>query len=126
MKGKILLIVLFSVSYISSMSQEIAIQKKNPAGNWKFEAPAAPEGYTAGTMIVSVAENKYSAGVIFSNFEYKFQGEKVKYAVDSLTYVINLEGEAVKVLLKIEDPAKMSGKAVYSKGTVLLLLTKLP
>jgi hypothetical protein len=77
-------------------------------------------------MIFSLAENKYSAGVIFTNFEYKFPGENVKVANDSITFVITLEGTPVNVKLKLEDPLKMSGKAFYPEGTIPVVLTKLP
>ncbi len=118
--------VLFAILYTSLSAQANIVQKKDPVGKWKFEAPAAEEGYKSGTIIISLAENKYSAGVMFTNFEYKFPGEKVKFAGDSLTFIINLEGQAVNVKLKLEDALKMSGKAFYPEGTVPVSLTKIP
>ena len=35
-----------------------------------------------------------------------------------------MEGQDIKVMLKIENETKMSGKAVYSEGEVPLTLTK--
>jgi hypothetical protein len=124
MKRGFLLIGLFLLICGTILAQDANISKKDPVGKWKFEAPTAPEGYTTGTMVFGVTEGKYSAGTIFTNFDYKFPGEKVKYANDSVSFVINLEGEAVNVLLKMEDPIKMTGKAVYSEGTVPLTLTR--
>ncbi len=126
MKKGLFTLVLFSIICGNILAQDATVQKKDPVGKWKFEAPAAPEGYKTGTMVFGVAEGKYTAGTIFTNFDYKFPGEKVKYANDSVSFVISLEGEAVNVLLKIEDPVKMTGKAVYSEGTVPLVLTKIP
>ncbi|MCX6335109.1 MAG: hypothetical protein NT092_12550 [Bacteroidia bacterium] len=126
MKKSLLLMVLFSVLYANGIAQDANVQKKDPVGKWKFEAPAAKEGYTAGTMIISLAENKYSAGVIFSNFEYKFPGEKVKFVNDSLSFVVSIPGQMINYKLKIEDPAKMSGKAFFPEGPVSLLLTRIP
>jgi len=126
MKKGIFLLVLFSIICGTILAQDAGVQKKDPVGKWKFEAPTAPEGYKTGTMVFGITEGKYTAGAIFTNFDYKFPGEKVKYANDSVSFVINLEGEAIKVLLKMEDPGKINGKAVYSEGTVPLVLTKIP
>jgi hypothetical protein len=124
MKKILFLTALFICANLNA--QDNNLLKKDPVGKWKFESPTAPEGYKTGTMVFGVTEGKYTTGTIFTNFDYKFPGEKVKYVNDSVSFVINLEGEAVKVLLKIEDSAKMSGKAVYSKGAVPLVLTKIP
>lgn len=124
-KGFLSLAMVFALCVIS-FAQDANAQKKDPVGKWKFEAATAPEGYTSGTMTFSVAENKYSAGVMFTNFEYKFPGEKVKVEGDSVSFTVTLEGQQIEILLKMEDPSKMSGKAVYAEGTVPLVLTKLP
>jgi hypothetical protein len=39
-------------------------------------------------------------------------------------FSIYVQGEIVNVNLKLEDALKMSGKAVYSEGSVPLTLTK--
>ena len=124
MKKGIFLLALLLIFCGNIFAQDAIVQKKDPAGKWKFEAPTAPEGYKTGTMVFSITEGKYSAATIFTNFDYKFPGEKVKYANDSVSFVINLEGESVNVLLKIENLVKMTGKAVYSEGVVPLTLTK--
>ena len=126
MKKSILLMAFFTVLYTCLCAQDSNVQKKDPAGKWTFEAPAATEGYKSGTMIFSLVENKYTAGVMFTNFEYKFPGENVKVVNDSITFVINLEGTVVNVKLKLDEPLKMSGKAFYSEGTVPVVLTKIP
>ncbi len=124
-KGFLSLVMFFTLCFIS-FAQDGASQKKDPVGKWKFEAPAAPEGYTSGTMIFGFAENKYSAGIMFTNFEFKFPGEDVKVEGDSVSFKVTLEGQQIEVFLKMEDLSKMSGKAVYTEGSIPLILTKLP
>ena len=126
MKKSILLMALFAILYTGLSAQNSNVQKKDPVGKWKFEAPTAPEGYASGTIIFDLVEGKYTAGTVLANFDYKFPGEKVKYANDSISFVFNLEGQQIDIRLKIEDPQKMSGKATYSEGTVPIILTKLP
>ncbi len=117
---------LFQSFVLIPLPRMLLVRKKILSGKWKFEAPAAEEGYKSGTIIFSLAENKYSAGVIFTNFEYKFPGENVKVVNDSITFVVTLDGTAVNVKLKLEDALRMSGKAFYPKGTVPVSLAKLP
>lgn len=124
-KGILSLVIVFALC-VNAMAQNAPVQKKDPVGKWKFEAATAPEGYTSGTMVFSMAENKYSAGLMFTNFEYKFPGEKVKVEGDSVSFIVSLEGQQIEIVLKMESAAKMTGKAVYSEGNIPLVLTKLP
>ncbi len=124
MKNKtFILLALLLVSFISVNGQS-KTKKSNPVGSWKFEAPYAPEGYTSGMIVVGMAEKKHTATMSFTGNEYKLPGENVKNVNDSLYFSIFLEGQDIKVLLKIENESKMSGKAVYSEGEVPLTLTK--
>ncbi len=126
MKKGFLSLVMVIALCANSIAQNVSPQKSDPVGKWKFEAATAPEGYTSGTMVFSVAENKYSAGIMFTNFEYKFPGEKIKVEGDSVSFVVSLEGQQIEVTLKMESPAKMTGRAVYPEGTIPLVLTRLP
>jgi len=114
-----LLILCISVIYAQSTNG-----KKDPAGQWKFEAPYAPEGFTAGTIIVGYADNKYTASMLFTTSGYSFNAEKVAVRNDSLFFNIWIEGTDVSVALKMEDTTKMTGNAVHYEGTVPLTLTK--
>jgi len=116
-----ILIVFTGISVISAQSVK---EKKDPVGQWKFEAPYAPEGYTSGIIEVGFAEEKYSASIMLPGIEYKFPGEEVKFSNDSLLFIINLEGEYVSLKLKLEDNTKMSGRAYYSEGEIPVTLTK--
>ena len=124
-KGFLSLIIILGLCF-NSLAQDPAAQKKDPVGKWKFEAATAPEGYTSGTMVFSLAENKYTAGIIFTNFEYKFPGEKVKVEGDSVSFFVSIEGQLIDISLKMENASKMTGKAVYTEGNIPLVLTKLP
>jgi hypothetical protein len=126
MKKVFLSLVIISVLCVNSLAQDAAGQKKDPVGKWKFEAATAPEGYTSGTMVFSLTESKYAAGIMFTNFEYKFPGEKVKVVGDSLSFVVSLEGQQIEISLKMENASKMTGKASYPEGNIPLVLTKLP
>lgn len=123
MKKAILFILLLVIS-MQLLTAQKNQGKRSPAGSWKFEAPSAPEGYTSGTIVVDLAEQKYSASMSFTGSDYKLVGEKVKAVNDSILFLVSLEGESIKVMLKINDASKMSGKASYSEGEVPLTLTR--
>lgn len=121
---KVILIILFIVFSLPFLTAQNSQEKKNPVGTWKFEAPYAREGYTSGTIIVCQTDQNYTATISFTGNENKLNGDKVKFEKDTLLFSVYIEGEDVKVLIKIENEAKMSGKAIYSEGEVPLTLTK--
>lgn len=125
MKRKILTLLVISFVSVIVINGQSDAKKNSPAGTWKFEAPYAPEGYTSGIIEVGLAEKKYTTTMVFTGSEYKLVGEKVKSGNDSVSFSIFLEGQDIKVMLKIENETKMSGKAVYSEGEVPLTLVKL-
>jgi hypothetical protein len=124
MISKILTLLVITFLSVVAVSGQNSAKKTNPVGTWKFEAPYAPEGYTSGTIAVGLDEQKYSTTMVFTGSEYKLTGEKVKVANDSVSFSIYLEGQDIKVMLKIENETKMSGKAIYTEGVVPLTLTK--
>ena len=124
MKRGILFLMLLALG-LPVLTAQNAQVNNNPVGTWNFEAPYAPEGYTTGTIVVGLAEQKHTANLSFTGSEYKLPGENVKAANDSVLFSIYLEGQDIKVMLKIENETTMSGKAVYSEGEVPLTLTKL-
>jgi hypothetical protein len=125
MKKRILFILFITLS-ITVVAAQNTKGKNDPTGEWKFEAPSAPEGYTSGSILISFAEKKYTAAMFFAGNAYKYTGEKVKFENDSLFFSVYVEGQDVSVNLKISNPSMMSGKAVYSQGEVPLTLSKLP
>jgi hypothetical protein len=123
MKKLFLIMAVIFLTASLSFSQNTK-SAKDPAGQWNFSAPYAPEGYTSGTVAVTFAEKKYGASMAFTGLEYKFTGENVKFANDTLSFSIYIEGETINVTLKMEDALKMAGSAVYSGGSVPLTLSK--
>jgi hypothetical protein len=121
---KIFSVTLVLMICISAVSSQTTNNEKNPSGRWKFDAPYAPEGYTAGTIDIRLADQKYSATMTFTYLDYSLPGEKVTMRNDSIFFMIWVENTDVNIALKIEDNLKMSGKAVYFEGTVPLTLTK--
>lgn len=127
MKSRIIVIFtafLFLFIYVSA--QDDAAKKNNPVGNWKYEAPDAPEGYKSGSIFVGYAEKKYSVSVSFSGSSYKLQAEQVKYENDLLSCTVYVEGEYVKINLKAENNNRMAGRATYSEGQIPLTLVRIP
>ena len=115
------LLLIFSISLINAQTTKT---KKDPAGDWKFEAPYAPEGYNTGKITVGFAEKKYTAVIIMTGSDYKINGENVKFENDTLTFSVNIEGETVGVKMKMEDTVKMTGAATSSQGEIPLTATK--
>jgi hypothetical protein len=121
-KGIILVLMLFF--FLPALTAQTKQTRLSPLGTWKFAAPYAPEAYNSGTIVVSIADQKHTTAMSFTGSEYKFPGENVKAVNDSLLFNIYLEGEDIKVMLKVESDTNMTGKAVYSEGEVPLTLSK--
>ena len=124
MKRIIFIFVVIFVFTLTSIAQQSNGQKNNSVGTWKFEAPYAPEGYTSGTIIVGNEEQKPSATMSFTGNEFKIPGDNVKALKDSILFSVYIQGQDVKVMLKIENDTIMSGKAVYLEGEIPITLTK--
>lgn len=122
---KILFTIIFS-SLLSgfAFSQLPTGQTKDPSGIWKFSIPDAPEGYKSGILNVGFTDKKYSASMLFTEYNLKINGEKVSFVRDSLLFTMYTEGDEVTILLKMTDHLKMEGKALYSEGELQLLMTK--
>jgi len=123
MKNRIFTLIIISFLSVIGVSGQIA-KKNQSAGTWKFAAPYAPEGYSSGTIVIGYAEKKDTATMSFGSGEYKLPGENVKVVNDSVLFSIFLEGQDIKVMLRVESDTLMSGKAVYSEGEVPLTLNK--
>ncbi|MGA2407236.1 MAG: hypothetical protein ABSF81_10875 [Bacteroidales bacterium] len=122
---KEILIILFIVFNLPVITAQNNQAKSNPFGTWKYEAPYAPEGYTSGTIVVGLNEKKPTVAMSITGSDTILLGKNVKTINDSVLFLANLEGQDVKVMLKIENDSAMSGKAVYSEGEVPLTLTKI-
>jgi hypothetical protein len=123
MKNRILTAILVSFLFVIAANGQ-KTSKINSAGTWKFEAPYAPEGYNQGTIVVGVADQKPTTTMSFTGSEFKLQGENVKAVKDSVMFSVYLEGQDIKVMLKVVSDTNMTGKAVYSEGEVPLALSR--
>ncbi len=124
MKSKILTLLVISFLSVIAVSAQNTNKKAGPVGSWNFEAPYAPQGYQSGTIAVSLADKKYSATMTFNGNTSPLTAEKVSVVNDSLFFSVYVEAQDVSIKLKLEDAAKMTGKAVYTEGEVPLTLTK--
>lgn len=124
MKNKILTAILVSFLFVIAANCQ-STAKNNPVGTWKFEAPYAPEGYNQGTIVVGLADQKTTTTMSFTGSEFKLQGENVKAVKDSVMFSVYLEGQDIKVMLKVVSDTNMTGKAVYSEGEVPLALSRI-
>jgi hypothetical protein len=125
MKSKILTLLVISFLSVIAVSGQNNVKKVSPVGNWKFEAPYAPEGYTAGSIQVILADKKYSTSMEFTGNQNILKGEKVTVVKDSVFFSVYVEGQDVSIKLKVEDAEKMTGKAVYTEGEVPLTLSRI-
>ncbi len=127
MKSRIIgFLATFLFLFILVSAQDGATKKNNPVGNWKYEASYAPDGYNTGSIVVGLADKKYSVSVSFTGSTYKLQGEQVKYENDLLTCTVYVEGEYVKISVKADNNNRMAGTATYSGGQIPLTLTRIP
>jgi len=106
------------------LNAQTGTEKKSPVGSWKYEAPMAPEGYTSGIINVGYADKKHSVTVTFSQ-DYKVTADQVRFEDNILSGTVYVEGENVKISLKLESGNKMTGTAGYSQGQIPLTLTRI-
>jgi len=123
MKNRILTLMIISFLFVIGVNGQNN-NKINPVGTWKFAAPYAPEGYSSGTIVVGFAEQKHTTTMSFTGNEYKLPGDNVKTVNDSIMFSVFLEGQDIKVMLKMVSDTNMTGKAVYSEGEVPLALSR--
>jgi hypothetical protein len=119
-----IILILFAVYCLQYSNAQDIKSKDQSVGTWKFAAPYAPEGYSSGTIVIGSAEKKDTATMSFGTGEYKLPGGNVKVINDSVLFSVFLEGQDIKVMLKVDSDTSMSGKAVYSEGEVPLTLSK--
>ncbi|HKK41468.1 MAG TPA: hypothetical protein VJ963_03585 [Bacteroidales bacterium] len=125
MKRKTITLFVILLMAVCAVNAQDKAKKQSPAGTWKFDAPYAPEGYTNGLITVVFENSKPKTTMSFAGYDdYKIPGENVKATGDSLMFSVYVENQDVKVLLKMEDEAKMTGKAIYFEGEIPLTLTR--
>ena len=120
---RVFILILVSLVCFSLSAQKSKVKYK-PAGLWAFEAPAAPEGYTTGSVEIIIAKKKYSVSISFTGNDYKHPAEDIKFGKDSLQFYVNVDGTDVNFKSKFEERDKISGVAFTSGGNVWFVLTR--
>lgn len=123
MKRSYLLSLIVFLVVCSASAQKVEV-KNDPVGKWLFEAPYAPEGFTVGTIDVTLSEKEYKATMVFTANGYTLNGEKVGFRNDSLFFSLYMEGQDIAIKLKFVDEKSMSGVAMAPDGEVPLLLKR--
>jgi hypothetical protein len=124
MKKLVFTSLMISLIAFCAVSAQTVTQNANPVGKWKFEAPAAPEGYNTGNIIISFAENKYSSAVSMTGSDYVIPGDKTKVENGTVSFILLLDGTEIAINLKTESSTKMTGTALAPDGEIPLTLTK--
>jgi hypothetical protein len=120
MKCKILkLFLLLAILFLESHSANAQI-KETCLGNWKFEAPTAPDGFTYGT----VTFKKDSVLMAFTDSDYRFPSNWIKVKTDSVIYESDINGATVLFCLKIVDKMNIKGNAAWSGGETPMILNR--
>jgi hypothetical protein len=100
-------------------NSETALINEIYTGDWKFEAPNAPEGSQKGNVVI-----KTNAVVMSFDEFMQFPSEWLKVRNDSIIYEVAFDDTTVRFSLKVTDANKMTGKAVWDDGETPVILTK--
>jgi hypothetical protein len=118
MKSRIKQLILTG-AFLFSLTLLNAQIKDTYTGDWKFEAPNAPEGSQKGSIVIK------TDAVIMSFDEFmQFPSQWVKVVNDSILYEVAFDDTTVHFALKATDSNNMIGKAVWDDGETPIILTK--
>ena len=104
------LVVMFSGA-VSAITGE---NNSKVVGEWKFESPDAPYGYTKGSIVIEEKEGKLSGYVKFSD-GYKVDMKNASFSDGVLKSGIYIDYELVKLEATLNGN-KMKGTADSSEG----------
>ncbi len=110
----VILIGLFLLNV--SFSPEASTKKFDPTGTWKYSAPEAPEGYTAGELIIGKEGKAYSVVFVLDQY-HQATASEVVYKKERLEFQLYLEGYVVKISGTFEDEI-FTGTASYAEGDI--------
>ena len=116
------ILILVTLACINLSAQKSI--KYSPGGKWEFEAPTAPEGYTAGFVDIKIANGKDSVTMSFTGKDYKYPAEDIKFEKDSLQFFVSVDGTDVTFKSRFEQLDTMSGVALTNGGAVPFLLIR--
>jgi hypothetical protein len=120
MKSKVLQLTLLISFLLTGLLSTNGQTKKSYIGNWSFEAPNAPEGYTYGIIEIK----KDTILTSFTELKYRVPSIWIKFKNDSITYKSFVDDTDVLFSLKIVDEANIKGNAVWSDGETQMILHK--
>jgi hypothetical protein len=120
MKCKIIQISFLAAAIFLISHSANAQIKETYLGNWKFEAPTAPDGFTYGTIILK----KDSVLTAFTDGDYRFPSNWIIVRTDSVMYESDIDGTTVLFSMKIVDKLNIKGNAVWSGGETLMIVTR--
>jgi hypothetical protein len=119
MKNNILCYLAAVLLMSGSLSASAQI-KEAYIGNWTFEAPTAPEGYTYGI----ISFKKDSVIMSFADPNFTFPSNWIKVKSDSIIYESFIDGTPVLFSLKARDKGNVTGNAVWSGGETLMVMKR--
>ena len=95
---------------------------KNILGTWTFEIKEAPYEYQRGKTTFYQADTLTKVKIVF---DYEtLQGSKLKIEGDKVSFDVEVQGEVVKVALKLENEV-LSGKAATSQGELPVVMKRI-
>jgi hypothetical protein len=117
---KNLLYLMLGMLFLTGSLPIKAQETNSYLGNWSFEAPTAPEGYTQGIITFK----KDSSFMTFTDGNYKYPSDWLTVKNDSVKYQSDIDGTTVLFSLKIIEKNKLKGNATWSSGETIMILTK--
>lgn len=119
---KFLLFLFVTTLLAGSLSAENKQSENALLGEWKFECPNAPYGYTTGSIFLTKKEGKLAGQVKFSD-GYKIDLKNVNFSEGTFKSGIYVDYEYVGLKATI-DGTKMKGTADSSEGKLPFTASK--
>jgi len=112
-------VLAFTASVVNAVETP---NKKDVIGEWKYEVPTAPYGYSSGTFVISEKEGKLAGHVKFSD-GYKIDLKDVTYEEDTLKFGLYIDYSYVSLKSKIEGQ-NMNGTVNTPEGDMKVTAKK--
>lgn len=121
---KRLIILTFLLAFVAvSFDTSAKVTPKDVVGEWKYEAPAAMEGYNSGFLAFTEKDGKLSGTVKLNNGS-KIQLQSVTLEKEILKFNLYVEGSYISVNTKVEGN-KLSGTVATPDGNIELTAKKI-
>jgi hypothetical protein len=120
---KLLAFILLVTIVAGTASAVKSNDNKELTGEWKYEVPTAPYGYSAGVFVFSEKEGNLVGEVKFAD-DYKIDLKDVTYAEGVLKCGLYVDYNYVTIKAKIEDKS-MEGTVDTPEGAMKITATKI-